>query len=242
MPGGEVAPLPAQQQPEPDANGISFWVSTLLRFVVIYFGVQYMTSASSPLLPRQEQPLSSASTPNPSFSSTFAPKWHLGLTKMKVSVFISESSEPGDVVEGIPDWQVEDITFGGWQGEFMQDMMIDVSENVMSNGSIFAHVFITQDGFHPREFMEVRDPKVLVLSRQLNYYLPRKKAKRTKSLLEKEGEEVKEIEADESVEDTSIISYWWPNATIHLVADQNPLPRKNVPVINKSELSLLILF
>jgi hypothetical protein len=176
----------------------------------------------------------SSATPNPIISSsTYAPKWHLGLTGVTVSLFISESSDPMSAVEGFPAWNLEDLTFGGWQGEFTQELVIDAPK---FNESIFAHIFIAQDGFLPREFKEEGD-KVLLLSRQLNYYLPRKKAKRTKSLLDKKEEEGEtDIEVVED-EDTSYGSYWWPNATIQLVADQNPMPRKNVPVINKSELS-----
>jgi hypothetical protein len=196
------------QQPE-EAGIPSSWVSLILRFIVIYFGVQYMTSSLSSTASSR-----STTSPNPISSTTFAPKWYLGLEGMTLSVYISEFEEPKDVFEGAsvpePDWKVDDIKFGGWQDEMKHELLVQASEALMSNGSIYLHAFIAQAGIEARDFNEQKK-KVLVLSRQLNYYLPRKKIKATKSLLDKADGEVQDVQVEEEDLDTSLVSYWWPN-------------------------------
>ncbi|KAG8934632.1 hypothetical protein FRC02_009576 [Tulasnella sp. 418] len=151
--------------------------------------------------------------------TSLAPLWPVGTT---LDMHVRLSMSPYDPFEkrasqGLPSFVWEDIKFGDWNDERVNEYTIDVPVPVQHNASIFAHIFLTKDHATP-------DPRnmdtTLYVMKPLTRYLKKPKAIIEKKLLggNNEAEEASLVEESEPQEDVWL-SYWHPNVTLTLVSD-----------------------
>lgn len=91
------------------------------------------------------------------------------------------------------------------------------------------HFYLSQKGYSPNPRDEnYNHTKVLRHSTLLTRYLPRIKTIKRKKLISK-LEEDDEIDAEPESKDVPIISYYWPNVSLEIVASHDPIPLKSHP-------------
>ncbi|KAJ3272565.1 hypothetical protein HDV01_005408 [Terramyces sp. JEL0728] len=98
-------------------------------------------------------------------------------------------------------------------------------EHLQNNGSLYAHFFVTKEG----ERIE-KNNNVLYYKKLLTRFRPRKKVVHKKSLIA--GEDAPEIVEDKEGP-VPIVSYWWPNITVNLVATHDPIAMREHPSVLK---------
>ncbi|XP_077967693.1 putative lipid scramblase CLPTM1 [Styela clava] len=134
-------------------------------------------------------------------------------------------------------WHKTDLTYGAWydgpnqDGTFTSNTTIVLSEKVQKNGSLFMHVYFTQEGFVPNKKLEgsYSEQYTFEAHKQLNKYKKRT-IKKTQNLLTGKTEtDPTLLKRAETHGNTEIISHWHPNITINLVADQTNWAKGSVP-------------
>eukprot|EP01094_Clydonella_sp_ATCC50884_P001784 TRINITY_DN11339_c0_g1_i2.p1 TRINITY_DN11339_c0_g1~~TRINITY_DN11339_c0_g1_i2.p1 ORF type:complete len:620 (-),score=162.83 TRINITY_DN11339_c0_g1_i2:29-1888(-) len=226
-----------------EENGGRSWWQVGLQIVAIVFVVQMMTGAGSKKSAQEansvEVDLPAAASPEgvaPSDAraskkpqSKLMPLFSQG-HRLDMRMYIAESADPRDLaLDGsfLPSpagsslypqlvWEERDIRLNWDDSNFREkSMMLKPSENMHNNATIFAHVI-----FAPAGVPSPQPDRVFHSVHQLNRYRKQKKYVSTKNLL---SGEVKGPEHREQVvtrdEDLSIISYWNPNVTLHIVDD-----------------------
>lgn len=108
------------------------------------------------------------------------------------------------------------LTFGSFEQnpDFEKSLIYEAPASLLNNESVYCHIFIAQNGFRASQFLDHRD-KVLRVSKQLNYYMPRKSHAKTRKLVAA-GDDQTTDPGDLTEEDPAedqIISYWWPNVS-----------------------------
>ncbi|XP_038077792.1 cleft lip and palate transmembrane protein 1 homolog [Patiria miniata] len=134
-------------------------------------------------------------------------------------------------------WELTDLEYGDWvggpneDGSYTMSDFVDVSEETMNNGSLYAHIYFTKSGYSPDPRQKGKYAKryTISTSKRLNRFKKRHFTK-TKNLLtgatEASEEDIKRAEEEGP---TQIVSHWHPNLTINIVDDHTPWKRGSVP-------------
>ncbi|XP_032231498.1 cleft lip and palate transmembrane protein 1 homolog [Nematostella vectensis] len=208
-----------QQQESP-------WKGILFRIFIFWFVTNLFRG-------KQQQP----SSDSPSGMS-LKPATNLFNTnqKMELYVYLSELSNFQNFEDkGSLIWHQKDLQFGNWtdgpakDGVFMFSTQLKTSENLMNNGSLYAHVYITKIGKNPNPASPKFDKRAVVYrSKMLTVYKKRRVSK-TVNLLYGSTEAPPEQQIKDPKKEQEIINYWHPNLTINMMDDQTPWTPGSVP-------------
>ncbi|EDO26327.1 predicted protein, partial [Nematostella vectensis] len=101
--------------------------------------------------------------------------------------------------------------------------------NLMNNGSLYAHVYITKIGKNPNPASPKFDKRAVVYrSKMLTVYKKRRVSK-TVNLLYGSTKAPPEQQIKDPKKEQEIINYWHPNLTINMMDDQTPWTPGSVP-------------
>ncbi|KAK3746119.1 hypothetical protein QZH41_008822 [Actinostola sp. cb2023] len=151
-------------------------------------------------------------------------------------VYLSEKSfmEPQDFSdESLLIWSEKGLQFGNWtcgenaDGSYAFSTKLTASQELMNNGSLYAHVYITRPNRSPNP----KSPKykrldVVNRTKQLTVF-KKQRISNTVNLLTGQTDG-KKMEAFENKSEY-IINYWHPNLTINMMDDQTPWTPGAVP-------------
>ncbi|GAB9469847.1 Cleft lip and palate transmembrane protein 1 [Globisporangium polare] len=129
-------------------------------------------------------------------------------------------------------WWLKDIRYDpqgnpeNEEGQWTQRLNVTVDDYLLSNGSLYAHVFLTKEGFSPNPEDSAYDRMGSIYRTiELTTFRPRDQITKKRNLLDslkEEETETKEEETavtDSGVDPTSYVSMWKPSFTINLVHD-----------------------
>ncbi|CAO3609523.1 unnamed protein product [Mucor fragilis] len=134
----------------------------------------------------------------------FVPLWQLG-TPLEVSVFVSED-EYFSNYEAKPDFTTSDIHYGQQFEAREHRIDIPTTKSMQHNGTVYAHVFITQNGMPINPNDESFNPDSTVYYRHvLTKFYPAKTIVKQKNLLKKGSDEEEEEEEQERQEEPAFI-------------------------------------
>lgn len=167
-----------------------------------------------------------------------APIWPADST-VDISIAISESAVTPSF-NAIPDelfvLRERDFTFGNYKDHREISTSFQVPEYVQQNATLWAHFFVALSGYQLDPTSKNYDvTKAHHFYRPLTQYLPKKKQRRLKNLLEK-ANETEEAEEEHEPSGPQIASYYHPNFTISVIPDagvqnymnMHPALRKNI--------------
>ncbi|KXJ13308.1 cleft lip and palate transmembrane protein 1 homolog [Exaiptasia diaphana] len=207
---------PQQQQESP-------WKGILFRIFIFWF--------ISNLFRGRQQP---SSQQGPSFkpaTNLFKPRDYMDLY-----VYVSEDDfmKPADFDDpSLLVWTQKGLQFGNWStgengdGSFTFSTKLTASEQLMNNGSLYAHVFITRQHKSPNpKSPHYKRLEVVNRTKQLTAFKKRRISKTVNLLSGKIDPEA--IKAAE-IKSQEIINYWHPNLTINVMDDQTPWTPGAVP-------------
>ena len=190
---------------------------------------QKTPSTNAPLF-NESSSDSPSSTPAQQFfygpESTFA-LWEAGIP-VDISVYLHESlalpplSHPAIAQKRVFD--EKNFILGDKSDNRLVSVDVPFSRPVKNNGTLWAHIFISQSGAIMDPSDENYDPtKAYRMAKPLTRYLPKKKVVKTKKLIGATEEEkaAQELEPDIPVVDAMgnpiITSYWHSNLTLEMV-------------------------
>ena len=129
-------------------------------------------------------------------------------------------------------WHEKDLVFGNWydgpygDGTRKISGHIDISDNVINNGSLYYHVYFVKEGFPPNS--SLNSGVVAAMTKQMNIY-KKQRVHKTKNLLTGEADNQHKVIQTNSSEVPKIISYWHPNLTLTLLDDQTQWQNGSIP-------------
>ncbi|BGP40329.1 hypothetical protein JCM10449v2_004290 [Rhodotorula kratochvilovae] len=244
-----AAPPPA---PEQQGNGV---VGALKNAGLMFVGMQvlqYFITGKKPLTPPTE-PASSADSaaktpegvpaPGPAAAVTapqklqeLIPVWP---HKSLLDVALKLSPEQDPLAVDLRDESFPGVTWTGvewsntkwnhvWETEW------DVPEAVQHNASFYLDAFVTRTGLSPIKGDETYpgDGEVLHIRKALTRYAPQKRIRATKNLLSGKPASEDEEHVEEEEEDTKdrpLVSYYYPNVTLELIADSATVAYSSLP-------------
>lgn len=131
-------------------------------------------------------------------------------------------------------WLQEDLVYGDWSsgrshdGTYKHSVVVRASKELMNNGSIYLHSYVTRAGESPDPSNSNYAKEYYGYSRkQLNKF-KKLRINRNYNLLAGEKEKP-EIPIDALTQKNTIVSYWHPNITINLVIDQTNWALGSIP-------------
>ncbi|KAI8994572.1 cleft lip and palate transmembrane protein 1-domain-containing protein [Pilobolus umbonatus] len=237
---------------------------TLMRMVFFWLFMKVFTAALTPntpaVTPTVNTPTSTETTYTPGHSvlrdyavvpediyyfphptipieelpDNFVPLWKAG-TPVDVSVYVSEDAYFTDYSRQ-PDWKATDIEYGTQFEPIEHDIEITATKTMQHNGTVYAHLFVTQKNrsIHPKDKGFLPD-SVVYYRHVLTKFYPQKAIIKQKNLLkggEEEEEEEHMKEEEHKEEDVNgggilgslgrrapLVAYWHPNVTISLLAN-----------------------
>jgi len=135
-------------------------------------------------------------------------------------------------------WNLDDLSYGDWtsgdykDGSYTVEKVLELSENLKNNGSMYMHTFITKAGHVPFPGMvggSYDEYTTVYRSKQLNKFRKRT-VKKTTNLITGETKTDKALlEHVEKHGNVEILSHWHPNLTVNLLTDQTKWARGAVP-------------
>jgi hypothetical protein len=178
---------------------------------------------------------------------------------MALDVFITEQEEKPttswwDESNTVAHWRQEGVNYdwtgytgnwwkGGWEGGNWRNETINVtvSEGMLNNASVYAHIYFTKKGFSPNPVAHNHNPikTAYKFAELVEYRMPPKVVKKRnllgKTATDDDDEEavkalakVEEEDADEEKERLSV-PHWKPTLTLHLVHDFTIFPPGGIP-------------
>lgn len=196
-----------QQQPrnQPAAPNPNQLLYTAFQMVVVFYFFSFMTKTTTP-------------SKTTSYSSTWALK-SIGNLTVYTSEFPIFTKSSANLV-----WAQENIIFGDWSDERKLDTTWALSQNVRNNASLYVHAFMNSESV-----------PTIYARKQLTRFMPRIKTTTKKNLFGEADIEEEEIPKNqvetEEPQKNLIVSYWWPNITLNIVANDDPIPMQNHPAI-----------
>ncbi|KAJ1344378.1 hypothetical protein BSLG_001113, partial [Batrachochytrium salamandrivorans] len=171
------------QQPPAEPQGMfSGLLGTSLRMLALYFLVSYFMAPKQQASTQQSDvnEKSSSSATGQGQITTYPALWKLGI-KNDLYVYISESDRhlPTDLLI----WKETDIP-GDWSGIRHTEIDIPCSQTVQNNGSLYAHIYLTQTGSSPENPRMYDNPdETLYIRKILTRFMPKKKEVLKKKLV-----------------------------------------------------------
>ncbi|XP_040167558.1 cleft lip and palate transmembrane protein 1 homolog [Anopheles arabiensis] len=217
-----------QQQPSRAESFFAITKSLIIRALIIYF-ISSFFRRPAPDAGVNQQAAAGKSKIN---------AWNLfeNGTVFDLHVYISEDqydvdfNNPSSLV-----WLQEGLIYGDWYGGrdgdgiFTLNTQIKASEQLMNNGSIYLHTYVTKTGLSPNPAAgEDFAGKNMGHARAMLSKYKRIKRTKTHNLLAGEKEKF-EKELEDALVDDKILAHWHPNLTINLVTDQTNWVKGTVP-------------
>ncbi|EGF77440.1 hypothetical protein BATDEDRAFT_13981 [Batrachochytrium dendrobatidis JAM81] len=145
-------------------------------------------------------------------------------------------------------WKEVGIAFGNWSDIRQTELDISCSKSVQHNGTLYAHIYLTQSGISPDSQIARANPDgSLYIRKLLTRYMPKKADTIKKKLVARDSKSTQSSSTSADLDDESstnhpnidsgiaesskplpIISYWWPNVTINIVASDDDIPAANL--------------
>ncbi|XP_014216437.1 cleft lip and palate transmembrane protein 1 homolog [Copidosoma floridanum] len=240
---GELVPVESEQNvenqegeqrqgPQKDSFAQSFFATTktlIIRALIIYFISSFFRR---PAAPTTQSNGSRATAPNSAFN-LFA-----NGTAFDLHVYLSESEIFNDFNNSNAKiWAEYGLIYGDWysgldgDGSRVWIHKFTPSSNLLNNGSIYLHVYITMNGQSPYASSDknLHSKDMLVYTKKILNKFKKIRYQKTHNLLtgqtEASEEEIKKAE----IMDQEIVSHWHPNLTINLVTDQTNWVQGQVP-------------
>ncbi|KAL5508262.1 hypothetical protein ACEPAH_5881 [Sanghuangporus vaninii] len=174
--------------------------------------------------------------------------WPLGIN-MSMHVYLS-TSPTGDVFSSkwtknwrdsgdadLPHFIWSNITYGNWDDKRFVDLEVPLPLSVQNNGSLWADIFLVQNGHSPDPDDPSFNPSNIHHVRKiLTRYLPRIKARKEKSLLK--GDQGPE-ESEEEEQPDVIVSHWHKNLTLGLISDTPSVAYNQLPPLLSEHIHLV---
>ncbi|KAJ5107755.1 Cleft lip and palate transmembrane 1 [Penicillium angulare] len=114
-------------------------------------------------------------------------------------------------------FEEKNFTLGNYSDTREIDTTIKVPKQVQQNGTLWAHFLVARTGHELDPAAKgYSSDHAVHFQRPLNQYLAKKKTKKLKNLLSKDGEEEEE---EDNTPKVSIASYYHPNFTVSLIPD-----------------------
>ncbi|KAG1705356.1 hypothetical protein DVH05_004287 [Phytophthora capsici] len=119
-------------------------------------------------------------------------------------------------------------------GAWVRQMNVSVDDHLLSNGSLYAHVFVTKDGFSPNPTDSTYDAMSSVhRTVELTAFRPPPKIVKKRNLLETRSAEEQEEEEDEqqlvNADSDVYISMWKPSFYVNVVLDHTSYSARQPP-------------
>ncbi|KAI5247188.1 cleft lip and palate transmembrane 1 [Aureobasidium subglaciale] len=218
-----------QQQPAQGTDWVKTAKSvaqTVGMFMFVNFAIKQVTGGVSQQKKLDNAPVPSVATgtgqqaTGSSYSAIpnmIMPLWQQN-TSMDVNVYVS----PSFAMPALSQMPAESLVlqernyhYGDWSDKRQAHTIIDIPQSVQENGTLWAHIYISQSG-------SVMDPtlpgydsfKAYRVTRPLTNYLAKKKVHKTRNLLD--SSETDEVAEEESAGPT-VSNYYHPNITLSII-------------------------
>ncbi|CAF0939732.1 unnamed protein product [Brachionus calyciflorus] len=237
MSAQENAQVPVEAPQNQQQQATSFWgvAQNVIKQMLIFYFISQVTSGffkSKPTVNQNSGGDSNPVVPNSNPGNLFA-KGSL----LDMYVYLSEH----DYFDSFDDekalyWFIPSIEYGNWNigpeqnGNFLKNGNFELNKNMQNNGSIYLHVFMTENGRspNPKDKETYSKRKTFSTFKRLNKYM-KKTYKKTKNLLTGTTDKTEEYQQKANENLVEIISHWHPNMTINLVDDHSPWVQNSVP-------------
>ncbi|KAL4109879.1 hypothetical protein PRIC1_001574 [Phytophthora ramorum] len=125
-------------------------------------------------------------------------------------------------------------------GAWTRSLNVSVDDHLLTNGSLFAHVFVTKDGFSPNPEDSSFDVMSCVhRSVELTAFRPPPKIVKKRNLLETQENADEAQEQAEQLVNTDYVSMWKPSFYINVVLDHSTYsPRQQPPPFVAEEMDV----
>ncbi|CAH0518133.1 unnamed protein product [Peronospora belbahrii] len=131
-------------------------------------------------------------------------------------------------------WFEEMLTYDATPNSEREDGMwtchinVTVDDHLLTNGSVYAHVFVTKDGYSPNLMDSTYDAMNCIhRSLELTTFRPRPKLVKKRNLLETQREQ--ELEVKESHDTDTYIAMWKPSFYVNLLLDHTTYSMRQPP-------------
>lgn len=222
---------PQAQQPNRFESFFGITKSLILRALIIYFVSSFFRKSATPAT-------NDANQKSPANTGPKLNAWNFfeNGTLFDLHIWLSENFDEVDFKQRSNLlWLQEDLTYGDWtagpQGDstFQHSLKIKTTPNLLRNGSVYLHAFVTRTGESPDPEAENKAPRGMFghQVRQLNKF-KKIRVNRNYNLLAGEKEKF-QMELEQAKQKDTITSHWHPNITVNLVVDQTNWQKGSVP-------------
>ncbi|AAW45128.1 hypothetical protein CNBL2630 [Cryptococcus deneoformans B-3501A] len=225
--------MPPPQQAPQEGEQQQSKITGIVRSVAMFFAVQmalkygmsYLGIGQQNVPAKQPTAGDTASAPNVPRAQSAAvapalPAWELG-TPLSMVLYTSTSPTGQDIDPLHPVVQWDGLTYGNWNDEREADLVLDVPESVLHNGSWWLDIVLVKDGGLPLN----KQPGTVYSQRKLlTRYYPKKRIRKEKKLIGGTEEDAEKIE-EESTEvlPQQIVSHWSNNLTLSIISNGGPI-------------------
>ncbi|KAK8035327.1 Cleft lip and palate transmembrane protein 1-like [Apiospora rasikravindrae] len=242
MPEGNVAGRPAQEE----QGGGQSMVYKILQGVAIYYGMNMLMKQFMPkpqtaevkdadghVVKMRPNQLDEGAV-HSSLPERVAPIWSTD-SSLDVVVALSDSHVPLPMPK-IPEQYLvlleKEFKLGNYSDKRVVETTFDVPVAVQNNGTLWGHFYFGLTGSILDPHQQGFDPATAIhFAYPLTQYVPKKKAVKTRNLLEAKEEPVEEVEED-IAPGPIIASYYHPNASLSFIPDSGIInfPQSSVAV------------
>lgn len=218
----------ASQQTAPQQS-FSFWgvaKTLMVRMLFIYF----ITSLFRKGTPPPQSTDVSKTVPNILPAANVFPKG----TFMDLYFYISEDEVMGNLSRAHLFWQESHLEYGAWDGghdgqaTYIKSDLINISERVQNNGSLYLHMYVVKEGYSP-DPSNTAPQFVIYKKKQLNRYKKRRFHTMKNLLTGTTDAHSDLIKTDNTSDSFEVLSFWHPNLTINLVDDHTGWQKGSIP-------------
>ncbi|KAI8853876.1 cleft lip and palate transmembrane protein 1-domain-containing protein [Chytridium lagenaria] len=182
-------------------------ISSGLRMMMIYWAISYFMGGgkkAAPPTPALDDATSEYTPPAAVKSSVsqYYPLWNKQGIVTDLYVYVSEDEHFTDFTNvGKLVWKQTDLVYGNVKDVRTGSTTVDFSKDVQNNGTLYAHLYLTERGKSPNPRASSYVEEQTIYSRKLisRYYKKKKNIKKKKLVGDKKEEEAVELEKEEEV-------------------------------------------
>ena len=222
--------VPANERPQqPAAQPEPVWKTVLYRIITFWIIMQVVKSFTG----KKEAP----NGPEGKVSTTIAcSNLFKSGDELEMFLFYSESKEFNQFDDKkYLLWHESYLFYGNWydgpkkDGERETSGLINISDAVKNNGSLYYHTYFVKQGYSPDPKSKYYSRYSVVNQTKLMTTFRKQRIHKTKNLLTGKADPKEKVIQKNVTEPARIISYWHPNITINLLDDQTPWQKNGVP-------------
>ncbi|TDZ12712.1 Cleft lip and palate transmembrane protein 1-like protein [Colletotrichum spinosum] len=155
-----------------------------------------------------------------------APIWPMD-SQVDITVTLSDTHIPIPLAQTPKEKVVlkeEKFMIGNYSDKRSIDTTITVPPSVQNNGTLWGHFYLSLPGSVQDPHLDTFDPaSAYYFAYPLTQYIPKKKEKKTRSLLDGQAEEEPEQDVAEKDNGPTIASYYHPNASLSIIPNTGVL-------------------